>query len=185
MYKVGDKVTIKENLKVGTMYGKEMFTDSMTQYLGKSAVVKGYFSCGAYDLDGCGSWHFTDDMLEMEEKKVEIPFDVFTLYKTRGEEMCVILSQGKTNIFYAKEQIGKFTGRMCQNSVDGSGKHVVGYLPEFDIITYKKYSSQSEAIGALLADKEPIWDWREPQETIMTVAEIEKKLGITGLKIVK
>lgn len=63
-FKIGDKVRIKTNLEVGKLYGEHMFVSSMKDFKGNITIVKTILTNGYY-LDGCNTWIFTDDMLEL------------------------------------------------------------------------------------------------------------------------
>lgn len=51
MFKLGDKVKIKDDLIVGGTYGNLMFIHSMKQYLGKEATILSIDMDGDYMLD--------------------------------------------------------------------------------------------------------------------------------------
>lgn len=72
-YKVGDKVKIREDLKVGKDYNDCTFIVDMEKYKGKIATIKYSYSDDSYeiDLDG-GTWFWTDDMLENENNVLNI-----------------------------------------------------------------------------------------------------------------
>lgn len=84
-FKVGDKVRIKENLKVGCRYNNGcIFDQEMEKYKGKAAVIKAYHmltylkgnveikNASKYryilDIDG-GDWYWSSSMLEKVEDK--------------------------------------------------------------------------------------------------------------------
>lgn len=84
-FKVGDKVRIKENLKVGCRYNNGcIFDQEMEKYKGKAAVIKAYHmltylkgnveikNASKYryilDIDG-GYWYWSSSMLEKVEDK--------------------------------------------------------------------------------------------------------------------
>ena len=66
-FKIGDKVRIKTNLEVGKQYGEHGFVSSMKDFKGNITIVKTILINGYY-LDGCNTWIFTDDMLELVEE---------------------------------------------------------------------------------------------------------------------
>ena len=66
-FKIGDKVRIKTNLEVGKLYEEHMFVSSMKDFKGNITIVKTILTNGYY-LDGCNTWIFTDDMLELVEE---------------------------------------------------------------------------------------------------------------------
>ena len=63
-FKVGDKIKVRKDLEVGKQYGEDLFTNTMHNYLGKSATVA-YKGNKKYrlDIDG-GFYSWTDEMLE-------------------------------------------------------------------------------------------------------------------------
>ena len=51
MFKVGDKIRIRENLKVGRVYGRVNFTRPMIEFLGKEATITDIVEVGYVSLD--------------------------------------------------------------------------------------------------------------------------------------
>lgn len=66
MYKVGDKVKIREDLKVDERYNELFFVKDMEKYKGKIATITRLSSIQhSYDIDiDDGDWSWTDDMLK-------------------------------------------------------------------------------------------------------------------------
>lgn len=72
--KVGDKVTIRKDLKVGRQYQNLTFVQSMKEYLGKTAMIEAIFP-NSYSLNDIACL-WTDEMFEDEEIKKEYKFKV-------------------------------------------------------------------------------------------------------------
>jgi hypothetical protein len=65
LYDIGDYVTIKTNLKVGTEYDGVMFTAQMQEFCGQMFQISHVYQEGHYNLDGISklvSW--SGDMFE-------------------------------------------------------------------------------------------------------------------------
>lgn len=63
-FKMGDKVRVKEDLVAGNYYNDVCFSDSMDEYRGEITTISFIDSQGDYNLQGCGIWFFSDNMLE-------------------------------------------------------------------------------------------------------------------------
>ena len=65
MYKIGDKVKIREDLEVDKKYNELFFVKDMEKYKGKIATITRLSSINhSYDIDiDDGDWCWTDDML--------------------------------------------------------------------------------------------------------------------------
>lgn len=82
-YKVGDKVRIREDLRIKEQYNDLTFVPDMVQYMGKVATITEIRFEDVYgiDLDDC-NWCWTDEMFEDimksenkdEEKTVDIGY---------------------------------------------------------------------------------------------------------------
>jgi hypothetical protein len=64
-YKVGDRVKIREDLLGDKEYGDNTFTLEMKPWCGQVVTIE----CadeygGGYQLEGCGEWYWTDEMIE-------------------------------------------------------------------------------------------------------------------------
>ena len=66
MYKVGDKVKIREDLEVNKKYNELFFIKDMEEYKGKTATITRLSPIDhSYDIDiDDGDWSWTDDMLK-------------------------------------------------------------------------------------------------------------------------
>lgn len=67
-FKVGDKVRVRKDLKVGCEYGKYLFTSSMKRLVNKVSVITGINNYGDAYLLKHRDEGWTDEMLEPAEK---------------------------------------------------------------------------------------------------------------------
>lgn len=75
-YKVGDKVRIREDLKVGKEYDEATVVENMKRYFGKTTTIRDvYEHCYTLDVDN-GDWIWTDDMFEDGVEKVKEESDI-------------------------------------------------------------------------------------------------------------
>lgn len=87
-YKIGDKVKVREDIKVGGMYGHELVTPIMAEFAGKLVTIsKIYNGVKAYDInDDKGVWAWTDEMFEDAPK-----FKVGdTVIKVSDDKDCIL-----------------------------------------------------------------------------------------------
>lgn len=67
-YKVGDKVRVRKDLKVGLRYGNDTFISEMKKYAGKTMTVDAISRLGKYRLtEDIYDCNWTDEMLENAE----------------------------------------------------------------------------------------------------------------------
>lgn len=82
-YNVGDKVKIREDLKVGRRYNKCLFVENMKKYKGKIATIT-EITDNDYDIDiDDGDWCWTDEMFE------DIKFNVGDIEKEANSDFTV------------------------------------------------------------------------------------------------
>lgn len=62
-FKVGDKVRVRDDLKVGKHYGGKYFGSIMLDMRGKFLVIETIYTDGSYTAEGC-NFFLTDEMLE-------------------------------------------------------------------------------------------------------------------------
>ena len=62
-FKVGDKVRVRGDLKVGKHYGGKYFGSIMSDMRGKFLVIETIYTDGSYTAEGCNLF-LTDEMLE-------------------------------------------------------------------------------------------------------------------------
>lgn len=68
LYKAGDKVIVRDDLKEWESYGRQTFTKGMIEYLGKEITIKKVRETGDYEVEGM-LYIFTDEMIK---GKVEV-----------------------------------------------------------------------------------------------------------------
>jgi ribosomal protein L21E len=188
-YKIGDKVKIRKDLREGMGNPCATVVEEMLQYRGKTMTVRSVLHnayCMEEDANTWGGWSWTDEMFE-ERSENMIPYETNYLYKQRGNGLSVILTNdyGEPAFFSRKSLVddgyGAYDGYVQDRDQFGKDKGE----SQYDIVAYKEYDNQGDAVAVLIKGTEPVWDWEETKETVMTVAEIEKKLGIKNLRIKK
>ena len=165
-YKVGDYVTIREDLKEG--YGLSLYVNpKMLKHAGKTYQIKNIVEYrNRYILDlPCSdyTWHWTDDMLEDAAKPVYHDGDIV---QTKNGNYYLIWN--------AEERLGVRDYGYARLEEDG----------HFSVV--KVWKPDRKALFALKDLKEACGELRWEKKTVkeMTVSEIEKVLGY-GVKIVK
>ena len=68
-FKVGDKVRVREDLVIGSCYGKERFVDGMKEYKGQIFTIKKNY--GGFYIFEKNLFNWTDEMLEKVKKEKE------------------------------------------------------------------------------------------------------------------
>ena len=108
-FKVGDKVRIKKDLKVGNYYDDCYFSTYMKKYRGKTATIKGcYWDIGGvyFRLDiNTDSFCWSSSMLEKVEEKVHFKsLDQYFSGKLETENGFVIKQEEKKEILDKAEK---------------------------------------------------------------------------------
>ena len=108
-FKVGDKVRIKKDLKVGNWYGCCYFSTYMKKYRGETATIKGcYWDIGGvyFRLDiNSDSFCWSSSMLEKVEEKVHFKsLDQYFSGKLEIENGFVIKQEEKKEILDKAEK---------------------------------------------------------------------------------
>ena len=174
MYKVGDKVQIKNNLVGGEDYGNVYFSDEMNIYAGKTFVIESTeenesFTC--YTLDCASTWDWSEEMfIGMEKAKVTENAKIEMTFP----EMAQKLIDGKFEIgaeLIAKDIQGDNTSFYVGNNVFGYG------------ITYKKDEWVNNS-ATHASNFNATWTVKEQPIKEMSIEEIQKELGYK-LKIVE
>ena len=117
-YKVGDKVRIKNNLDVNSMYGGWMFNCLMEEYKGKLATIteaidfKQYYHLDTDNKRFC----WTDEMLEGVE----------TEYNIQNDDITITLKQSEIIISGCKKFEIAVTGEGLKFLFDGKEVEDVG-----------------------------------------------------------
>lgn len=81
MFKVGDKVQIKSDLKIGEQYNGCFFVSQMKSYRGKGGIIKhvshGDYQTRRYQLDIDTAYYFSNDMLDpIDDSDSILPYKV-------------------------------------------------------------------------------------------------------------
>lgn len=65
---IGDKVSVKINLKDGDIFKTASFTRFMNVYRGKNTIINSININGSYCLEDMEPWRFDEEMLELIEQ---------------------------------------------------------------------------------------------------------------------
>lgn len=103
-YKVGDKVRVRRDLRIGTNYGDYMFVSGMDDYKGSVVTISDVFSNVYYIKEDKGKWGWTDELLEglaedelTAEEAIKIQSEMCSsisdcancpIYKEKGDYCC-------------------------------------------------------------------------------------------------
>lgn len=166
MYKVGDKVRVKEHLNGGTDYGNTYFGQGMEKYRGKNFKIS---RVGAwkdkrsrYELDGASDWDWSEEMLikinSVEESK-EMTFP----------EMVQKLIDGEFEV--GTELVNNDLSYFVDETSKGYG-----------LKPTKKGSTVTATLGSTAYNSK--WSVKEQPIKGMSIEEIEKELGYK-IKIVE
>lgn len=185
-FKVGDKVKAKIHGQdlVGVI--KEIDSDSKPYLVYFDGWTEGHNGRDLYKGNHC--WWFEDDKLELVE---------------RGEDI-MKKSDLKSGAIVETREGNKYILLLNTKSSDNGKAILVNlangcYLPYSDYNEDLKHNNklsdimkvcQHEYVGDnirshILKQDEDDWTWVREEETIMTISEIEEKLGISNLKIKK
>jgi hypothetical protein len=175
-FKVGDKVRVRNDITVGTVYGGYNFTGPMTKYRGCVATItlagSNIFGKKRYHIDlddGATGW--TDEMFEsLTFTKSDLKDGMVVEY--RNGDRCVVI-----NGCFIKPT---GYGWMPINDYDDElyCKGVLLLDRAYDVV--KVYSSKAKNMPDYCDASRLtlIWERKEePDYTEMTVEEIEEKLG--------
>lgn len=184
-FKVGDKVKAKIHGQdlVGVI--KEIDSDSKPYLVYFDGWTEGHNGRDLYKGNHC--WWFEDDELELVE---------------RGENMKK--SDLKSGAIVETREGNKYILLLNTKSYD-NGKAILVNLENGCYLPYLGYNDdltkshklddimkicQHEYVGDnicshILKQNEDDWTWIREEETVMTISEIEEKLGISNLKIKK
>lgn len=98
-YKVGDKVKVRSDLRVGKSYGKHTFVHDMFKFMGKIVTIESVWEQG-YRIEEDAYW-WTDEMLEpVEEMSTE------EAIKLSGK-MCSSSACYECPVFKSREKYGE------------------------------------------------------------------------------
>lgn len=117
-YKVGDKVKVRSDLRVGKSYGEHTFVHDMFKFMGKIVTIESVWEQG-YRIEEDAFW-WTDEMLEpVEEMSAE------EAIKVLGEICC-------GNECFDGCPISKAKGKMpCQNFRRDKAEEVIEILKQW------------------------------------------------------
>lgn len=96
-YKVGDKVRIRKDLKVGKIYGEDVFIEDMKCMLGKTATITEIYCEGKkFSIKELGFWSWTPEMVEEVRADKLIFRDNTTILIKDGEKYVAKCEAGDT-----------------------------------------------------------------------------------------
>lgn len=92
MFNVGDKVKVKENLKIEEQYNHCNFTNGMGKLRGKVFTIRKVelspqWGVARYKMEG-SDYYFSDGMLEKVENKQQEVINDINMFKTITSELC-------------------------------------------------------------------------------------------------
>lgn len=176
-FKVGRKVRVKEDLKVGSFYGEYRFADAMAKYKGNTYVIEcvwddHYYLCRCTNTHDQFHWKFTDEMLEpVDFTKDDLETGMVVEYRT-GDLKLVIEEH-----MYGFERWNDFDhyddNLLCQN-------RDVQCCDIKRVYRVKTSTLRGLREIFLLENLDLIWERHEesePEAQEMTLDEIEKELG--------
>lgn len=185
-FKVGDKVRSKVHVQdlVGVI--KEIDSDSKLYLVYFENWHDGHNGRGLYKGNHC--WWFGDDELELIErgekdmKKSDLKSGA--IVETRDGNKYILLLNTK---LYDDEK------PILVNLADGCYLYYLDYNEDLthgnkllDIMKVCQHEYVGDNIRRhILKQNENDWTWIREEETVMTISEIEEKLGISNLKIKK
>ncbi|WP_333603507.1 DUF1642 domain-containing protein [Lactobacillus acetotolerans] len=108
MFKVGDKVRVRENLGdyVGNYLGHYYIARDMLKYSGKVMTIKSVNSDNYIMQEDDEAWFWTDEMLEPMENEVEVPdyIDQYIKEHTSSEALQLYYTNQLNNLSVMKVQ---------------------------------------------------------------------------------
>lgn len=176
-FKVGRKVRVKEELKVGSFYGEYHFADSMEKYKGNTYVIECVWD-DHYYLRRCTNandqfyWKFTDEMLEpVDFTKADLETGMVVEYRTGGRKLVI---EDYMYDFVYWNGFDHYDDNLLCKSRDAQCCDIMR--------VYRVKTSTLRDLGEifLLENLDLIWERHEesePEAQEMTLAEIEKELG--------
>lgn len=186
-FKVGDKVKAEVDGQdlVGVI--KEIDSDSRPYLVYFDGWTRGHNGRGLYKGDHC--WWFRDDELELvkrgdnDMKKSDLKSGA--IVETRDGNKYILLLNTKNNEGQKDLLVDLKSGcylEYCRYSDDLKNGYDYGH----DIMKVCQHEYVGHNIRShITKQNENDWTWNREEETVMTISEIEKKLGISNLKIKK
>ena len=134
-YKVGDKVKVREDLKIGKSYNEKIFVDDMEKYKGQIVTMKVVGDDNYRIEEDNQDWYWTDEMLEDIEEEMNLEDFLNALWK--NPEIITVYT------------IGDVSKELC------GGPHVknTSELGRFKIKKEESSSSGVRRIKAVLIDE--------------------------------
>ena len=183
-FKVGDKVRVRKDLEVDTMYGNITLTDEMEQYRGKEVeIVITDHRDSTYRVANCYYW-FSEEMLE-PVKPIFTKDDLKTgmIVTFRNGTRCLVMrdisyplrvnADGCTNFFIGLDDSETWT------YFDNYGDDLTNIFSKtFDIVKVERVEYPIDILHREKWERHEaivVWERIEPKK--MTLAEIEKELG--------
>ena len=189
-FKVGDKVRSKVHGQdlVGVI--KEIDSDSKPYLVYFDGWTRGHNGRGLYKGDHC--WWFSNGELELVErgekdmKKSDLKSGAIVEIRKGNKYMLLLDTKNQ----YCKNCLISLDNRGYLN-FDGYNKKLKNCSDkDYDIMKvcqndYVGDNFKKHIIKEDVLDDEGKWTWIREEETVMTISEIEEKLGISNLKIKK
>ena len=98
-YKVGDKVKIREDLRVGERYGEFSFSHPMSEFLGNIGIISDVDEINDYyEIRGFNHWSWTEDMIEGKVESGNCESDVNKKDKIKKSLVECELSFGENDV---------------------------------------------------------------------------------------
>lgn len=158
-YKVGDKVRVKEDLKVDEIYGRERFVDNMEHLKGKIVTIEEVMQ-SAYRIKE-NDFYWTDEMFEYVENEIKTIEDLQTndiITLRNGDKLVVDYDKDVVDVLVSE---GNILVNLNSFNPDLTCKHNYDY----DIVKVERPVGYETAYA------------REKAKKRMTIAQICKELG--------
>lgn len=167
-YKVGDKVKVRSDLRVNTMYGGAILVEDMGKYIGKTMTVKEVYA-DSYCLEEDVKRRFwTEAMLEHVPKTMLEPCMVV---KMRNGALNMVMTGNDRGIFL----ITRDKEYLYLKSYDDNLKYRLG-VTDFDIVEIYGLSYNPQKSMDISTECRYLL-WKRDEVKKMTVAEIQEALG--------
>lgn len=167
-YKVGDKIKVRSDLKVGKMYGAHQFVPAMVEYVGKTMTIKEVTGNDYHLKEDDGEWCWTDEMLKDSLKSILEPCMVV---KMRNGTLNMVMMGNDRSIFL----IGRCKGYVYLKGYDDNLKYRFG-VTDFDIVEIYGLSYNPQKSMDISTECRYLL-WKRDEVKKMTVAEIQEALG--------
>lgn len=162
-YKVGDKVKVRSDLRVGKSYGEHTFVHDMFKFMGKIVTIESVWEQG-YRIEEDAYW-WTDEMLEpVEEMSAE---EAVRLYA----KMCKHRNCGVCPVYEKSGECG------CEEFAINHPEEVIESLKQWKA-DHEKKPIETENIwyAVIMDEKRNVVYEEKTNETIITSAMKEEVL---------